>query len=653
MGNVEVHDLAPVRDDERKELNLSRKISYKQYEKHTKGSYHEACLTELPWNIRDSVSLYESMSASFNAITELPPELPLRLPHLSSLDLSNNALEYLPESFGLLFHLQTLMLQRNKLKDLPESFVHLVKLEKIDLSHNQLKDLPEDFGKMEKLSKLNVSHNKLRVLPVSLGGCETLTLILASDNRLTVPPQCISNEGSSAILKFLRRKFSCVSICSASEIKMTVNVFPRVRGNQCQNVQSNNPSIHSHYIKVQTETTNTPARIKTPLLPPADATGLGPDELADKITGLLYGAAIGDALGIATRWMTEDECSFYYPDRYISYKDIIVDENRVWWRQGDWTANMDHMIIVLDSIISWAGVVDELDFAKRLYHWYRYGFSELGDVEGIVLSPTLLQLFKIKEYTTNPHHSAEQIVKDPPMTHNSLNGDNDSYDSMSDSGIDSPKKKMFGQPHQYAANAITPGACDEFGVDNAAVFRSCILGIPSFHDITEVKNNSVRICLASHNKPICIASCVTVSTLIALLLQRKEDDIDEIITEALKHGVQYLKNEEDKKEFLALRNVKDISDLKAREDGKGSHIYKPIIASIIALKSKLSYKETILDIIKECGDSNSNACLAGAVLGCKLGFTHLPSTYITELRYKQTAWLNIKINCLLDMMGLP
>ena len=31
MGNVEMHDLAPVRDDERKELDISRKVNYKQY----------------------------------------------------------------------------------------------------------------------------------------------------------------------------------------------------------------------------------------------------------------------------------------------------------------------------------------------------------------------------------------------------------------------------------------------------------------------------------------------------------------------------------------------------------------------------------------------------------------------------------------------
>ena len=71
------------------------------------------------------------MTASFNALSELPVELPLRLPHLSSLDLSHNQLRSLPESFGLLFHLAEIHMQYNRLTALPESFLHLVKLEKV------------------------------------------------------------------------------------------------------------------------------------------------------------------------------------------------------------------------------------------------------------------------------------------------------------------------------------------------------------------------------------------------------------------------------------------------------------------------------------------------------------------------------------------
>lgn len=44
MGNYETHDLAPVRDDERKELNLSRKVTYKQFCKVQNIPLHEDCL---------------------------------------------------------------------------------------------------------------------------------------------------------------------------------------------------------------------------------------------------------------------------------------------------------------------------------------------------------------------------------------------------------------------------------------------------------------------------------------------------------------------------------------------------------------------------------------------------------------------------------
>lgn len=49
-------------------------------------------------------------------------------------------------------------------------------------------------------------------------------------------------------------------------------------------------------------------------------------------------------------------------------------------------------MLVLDSIIHWAGVVDELDFAKRQKFWSDHGFKELGDKEGIAFSNTITKV---------------------------------------------------------------------------------------------------------------------------------------------------------------------------------------------------------------------------------------------------------------------
>ncbi len=213
-------------------------------------------------------------------------EIPLRLPHLSYVNLSHNQLVSLPESMGLLFHLKTLLVNNNKLKTLPSSFVHLVKLEKVDMSNNVLTELPEDLGKMESLRKLNISNNHLRTLPISLGKSDGIEVVLARHNRLENPPQHICNEGSIETIRYLQKQSSPNGVVSS--VKPKINVFPRERGNQLHFSAPNPHSALVEYIQAQTNTTNTPSRIKTPLLPPLGASQLDVNDLKDRIIGLSW-----------------------------------------------------------------------------------------------------------------------------------------------------------------------------------------------------------------------------------------------------------------------------------------------------------------------------------------------------------------------------
>ena len=63
-----------------------------------------------------------------------------------------------------------------------------------------------------------------------------------------------------------------------------------------------------------------------------------------KFAGLIYGAAIGDAVGLATCCMQQDEINFHYKTDMISFSDIVADQLRVRWRQGDWTSNFDTLV---------------------------------------------------------------------------------------------------------------------------------------------------------------------------------------------------------------------------------------------------------------------------------------------------------------------
>ncbi|KAK7102451.1 uncharacterized protein [Littorina saxatilis] len=659
MGNIEAHDFAPVRPDERKELNLSRKPTYKQYLKHLNGDVHEACLRELPYSLRDSISLYEIMKVAFNALTELPPELPLRLPHLRHLDLSYNQLEELPCSFGLLFHLQTLLIQHNRLHALPDTFTRLVKLEKVDLSHNSIRELPDDLGEMENLQSLNVAHNKLKHLPLSLGNSSKLKLLLAGKNRLDSPPQSVVDEGSASTVQYLHKQFMAHQDRNPPRPLTPLNEFPRCRSNQLHSPVVSNPhTAHMQYIQEQTHTTNTPMRIKTPLMPPFESSSFDAMELRDRILGLIYGAAVGDVVGLATRWMTADQCQFHYGHcEMLDFDDTVQDQHRIPWRQGDWTSNFDVFMLVLDSLINWAGVVDELDFAKRLSAWNDHGFLELGDTSGILISSTITQVVAERKFTKGPHNAAGTVLQRHRTTENgSIVSDAETESIRSNSSMTSSLDSSCSGPIRVQETS----SCLEFGTDNGAVTRAAVLGIPSFHDLAEVEENSVRICRATHADPRCLASCVFVSLLVASMLQGKlsssntlSSDVASVIETAKERAESYLSDPKHKERFSQCLKVDSIAGLGAREKEEMSHTFKPVTAAVLALQWNGNFRDFLMQLAMEGGDSNSNCCVGGAIMGLRTGYKRLPAAWIQGLRAKQLTWLNLRINHLLDMMGLP
>ena len=91
-------------------------------------------------------------------------------------------------------------------------------------------------------------------------------------------------------------------------------------------------------------------------------------ELIDRFRGCLYGQAIGDALGLGTEFMTDEDIAWKYPHGLQHYKQIYQDRHRKRWEIGDWTDDTDMMLCIADAVIEDKGV-NFLNIARHFKTW--------------------------------------------------------------------------------------------------------------------------------------------------------------------------------------------------------------------------------------------------------------------------------------------
>ena len=53
-----------------------------------------------------------------------------------------------------------------------------------------------------------------------------------------------------------------------------------------------------------------------------------PSDLKDKIIGLIFGQATGDAIGLATEFMNKQEANEIYSDKVIKYDHYFIDQHK-------------------------------------------------------------------------------------------------------------------------------------------------------------------------------------------------------------------------------------------------------------------------------------------------------------------------------------
>jgi ADP-ribosylglycohydrolase len=346
--------------------------------------------------------------------------------------------------------------------------------------------------------------------------------------------------------------------------------------------------------------------------------------MESKIRGMIYGQALGDAVGLITEFKFKRD----RPEIRFPYTESIRN-----FPVCDWTDDTDQMILIMDTLIE--SECDLRLFAKKIIDWKNSGFPELGDTCGSGLGGTTNMV----------------LINDKWL-------DTDLFAASKDTW-------------EKSGHALAP---------NGAIMRTCILSI--LRNESNFVNIISDFCKITHYDIRCVLSCYTLCFILAHILDDEIDckkqvfnlvvklakkHIDQFPHAMGKHAARGTPRMYAENEYIVdgtydyIRELKkyftsSLSKLELDEIGKIGYTYKCMGCAVWALdiitlhkergSGALSFKKVITRVVEECGDADTNASVVGAVLGAYLGYEGLPSDWLEALPNKE--WLDKKIDMLLD-----
>lgn len=292
-------------------------------------------------------------------------------------------------------------------------------------------------------------------------------------------------------------------------------------------------------------------------------------DLFDKISGILFGQAIGDALGLATEGMSREQAAAAYPNGVNDYAEIVQDDFRRRWQRGEWTDDTNQMLCILDSLLENKAVVPN-DIAERFVGWFR------NDGRGI--GRHTYNILRMPQYARNPFAASEFFWE-------------------------------FGHRRSAA---------------NGALMRTCVTGIWNFSDEAAVYANTEQICRLTHFDPRCVGSCVIVAHIIRCALVGKPVSESDLL--AL--GARYAPEIEG---FVRVGFQPNSAELQLDDSETAGYTLRTLAAGLWAYNFGTDFRSAIQAIIAGGGDADTNCAVAGALLGARMGYAAIPEEWVHGL----------------------
>ena len=316
----------------------------------------------------------------------------------------------------------------------------------------------------------------------------------------------------------------------------------------------------------------------------------------DRVFGAIFGCALGDALGLPAEGAEKAILADRYPQGLaLPHKTPVRG-----FPLNDWTDDTDNTVLVMRALGAHARGETDFpagDFAARLVDWFGHGFPELGDTAGQGCGNMTWRVLKRGDFVADPFGAARAII--------------------------GPK------------------------AGNGALMRTAPC---AFTD--DPAGWAEYMCLTTHSDPRCVATCVAQSLLIRELAAVPADGkvSPDCLRRALEPAVAPLgPGPRHEAMSWAARSTKLASIEIGARDARG-YTLRSFACSVWAFRQLLKaprrdaalFKALMTQIVMEGGDADTNAAIAGAVLGAAIGYRALPQDWLDALPNRAWLWEEVR-----------
>ncbi|KAI8144071.1 ADP-ribosylation/Crystallin J1 [Fennellomyces sp. T-0311] len=382
---------------------------------------------------------------------------------------------------------------------------------------------------------------------------------------------------------------------------------------------------------------------------PSGCSKLDRTEIIDRVKGLIFGAVLGDSLGIATQGMTRGEIRQAYgkgPIKFGLSNDDVSDGQVPFRRDGyrslfddnDYSGDIEQLLLVTQTLLENDGQFNLKSFGKKLVQHLakdvrqRTSDQKRDGYNGALVRSAILGVPKFWDGTTVIENAAEScracvdrpdprcmitcVILSTLVARILRAQDLEIRQRVLNHDTPLPSPSLHPPPTHTAAGGLAQPASDYY-VDTLAT-DDHILSL--VHAVIDLNKH--------------------------LLIEPSQDRLFRLFETDQESAQAYYKQLLDYC-YYAPANLEALN-----LDHPDHQTFKCLGVSIYAFTRQIPYqtedetssafKKILMDVIMQGGDAGTNAAVAGALLGVRVGYGRLPSDWVIGL--KRWEWLEDRVD---------